>query len=69
MNKLLNNIFKTTTWEWQELWLFKAAVFFIGILFGVYFPAFCQTIMPLVVLGGVGGGLYATYVWLKKVTV
>ena len=67
MEAVMQKIFHKTTWDWWELWLFKVAVFAIGIIVGFYFPTFCQQIMPLVVLLGVGGGFYAAYLWLKKI--
>ncbi len=67
MDSLFSKVLSKTTWTGMELWFFKITVFSIGIVVGVYFPAFCHTIMPLLVLIGVIGTVYVTKLWLKKI--
>ena len=61
------NIFKETTWNGYELWLFKVAIFALGILVGVYFTDFCRTILPIIGFVGGIGTLLVTLIWWGKI--
>lgn len=61
------DIFKSTTWDAYELWVFKASMFAVGILVGVYFYNVCITALPFIWgFGGVGTVL-TTLLWWAKI--
>ncbi len=66
MDSVINKIFSKTTWNWWELWSFKAVIFCIGIIFGAFFPTFFLSIMPIIAFLGIGGGIFVTYLWIRK---
>jgi hypothetical protein len=61
------DIFKSTTWNAYELWVFKATIFVLGILTGVYFTDICRTALPFLWgIGGVGTVLTTLLWWAKN---
>jgi hypothetical protein len=61
------DIFKSTTWNAYELWVFKVSMFVLGILVGVYFTDILHGFLPLLwSIGGVGTAL-TTLFWGAKI--
>jgi hypothetical protein len=61
------NIFKSTTWDAYELWVFKISMFALGILVGVYFTNICINALPFIWGFGGAGTVITTLLWWTKI--
>ncbi|MES2135323.1 MAG: hypothetical protein V4449_03730 [Patescibacteria group bacterium] len=60
------NIFRPFTLKWWQMALLETSMISLGIIIGVYFPAFfMQWIVPVTILF-VAPGLYVLGLWLKR---
>lgn len=60
------NIFKPTTYTWEEMGLFKWSIFLIGIAAGLYFYAELERYMLGILIVGLLLAVYPTVVWIRE---
>jgi len=60
------SIFKSYTYTWWEIAIFKVALLSLGIILGVYWHTIFQQYLMLLAIAGALGSLYVGYVSFKK---
>jgi hypothetical protein len=60
------NIFKSSTFTWWQLGLFKLSVVTIGIAIGAYWYSVFLPYTVILVAVGLISGVYVGYIWLKQ---
>lgn len=60
------NLFKSYTFSWQEIGIFKVALLAIGIIIGAYWPDFFRGNLTLLVVIALVAGAYSWYVAIKQ---
>ena len=60
------NIFKSTTFTWWQVGLFKGAMLCIGISIGVAWSDVFRPYVSALLVAGLLLSVYLTYIWLKN---
>ena len=60
-------IFKSYTYKWWQMGIFKLALLAIGVIFGSFFPEFFQTYLTLFISIAVVASIYVIYISLRKI--
>ena len=60
------NPFKSKALQWWQISLLKISVGCVGIVVGATWPSFFLPHIMLLLVIGIGIGLYLLYVWYKK---
>ncbi len=59
-------IFKTASYTWWQIGLFKLSLLCIGIAIGAYWPAVFLPYLGILLITGIVLGIYIGAVWLRQ---
>jgi len=59
-------LFKSYTYKWWQMGIFKLSLLSIGVIFGSFFPEFFRTYLTLFIVIASVAAIYIIYISLKK---